>query len=67
MAEQQTDQEDTVATTKDKTYKVGDAIVVKPAGVVIRPDGSSHIVIRGLFYLDQPGKFLVEGTEVTVQ
>lgn len=54
-------------TEKQKTYKVGDAIVVKPAGVVIRPDGSSHIVVRGVFYLDQPGKFLVEGTEVTVK
>lgn len=56
-----------MAETEKKTYKVGDAIAVKPAGIVIRPDGSSHIVIRGTFYLDQVGKFLVDGTEVTVK
>ena len=49
------------------TYKVGDAIDVRPSGVVIRPDGSAHIVIRGKFYLDQVGKFLVDGEEVTVK
>lgn len=54
-------------TEKKTTYKVGDTITVKPAGVVTRPDGSTHIVIRGAFYLDQPGKFLVDGTEVTVK
>lgn len=52
---------------KTTTYKVGDTISVKPAGIVLRPDGSTHIVIRGTFYLDQPGKFLVDGTEVTVK
>lgn len=56
-----------MAETEKKTYKVGDTITVKPAGIVIRPDGSSHIVIRGTFYLDQVGKFLVDGTEVTVK
>lgn len=50
-----------------KTYKVGDAINVRPAGIITRPDGTTHIVIRGTFYLDQPGKFLVDGTEVTVK
>ena len=54
-------------TEKQKTYKVGDTITVKPAGIVTRPDGTTHIVIRGTFYLDQPGKFLVDGTEVTVK
>lgn len=56
-----------MAETAKKTYSVGDEITVKPAGVVIRPDGSCHVVIRGTFYLDQPGKFLVDGTEVTVK
>lgn len=54
-------------TEKTKSYKVGDLIAVKPAAVVIRPDGSSHIVIRGGFYLDQVGKFLIDGEEVTVK
>ncbi|QVT80433.1 hypothetical protein ENKNEFLB_02828 [Nocardioides aquaticus] len=54
-------------TEKKTTYKVGDTMAVKPAGIVIRPDGSTHIVIRGTFYLDQPGKFLVDGTEVMVK
>lgn len=54
-------------TEKQKTYKVGDKIEVKPAGVVTRPDGSTHVVILGTFYLDQPGKFLVDGTEVVVK
>lgn len=54
-------------TEKKTTYKVGDTIAVKPAGIVTRPDGTTHIVIRGTFYLDQPGKFLVDGTEVTVK
>lgn len=53
--------------TTPKTHKVGDVITVKPGGVVTRPDGSTHIVIRGTFYLDQPGKFLVGDTEYTVQ
>lgn len=52
---------------KKKTYKVGDALDVRPAGIVTRPDGSTHIVVRGTFYLDQPGKFLIDGTEVTVK
>lgn len=50
-----------------KSYKVGEAITVKPGGVVSRPDGSSHIVVRGTFYLDQPGTFIVDGTEVTAK
>lgn len=54
-------------TEKQKTYKVGDTITVKPAGIVTRPDGTTHIVIRGTFYLDQPGTFLVDGTEVVVK
>lgn len=53
--------------TSDKVYRVGDSIDVRPAGVVTRPDGSSHIVIRGVFYLDQVGTFLVDGAEVTVK
>lgn len=61
MAEQQQD-----TTSKPKTYRVGDRIEVKPAGVVIRPDGSSHIVIRGAFYLDQAGTFTVDGKPVKV-
>lgn len=50
-----------------QTYKVGDTIAVRPAGIVTSPDGASHIVIRGKFVLDRPGSFLVDGTEVTVQ
>lgn len=49
-----------------KTYRLGDQIEVRPAAVVTRPDGSSHIVIRGGFYLDQVGTFLVDGEAVTV-
>lgn len=48
-------------------HKVGDLIMVKPAGVVTRPDGTTHIVIRGGFYLDQVGTFLIDGTKVTVE
>lgn len=59
-------------TTTDKpaektTYKVGEAIKVRPSGIVTRPDGSSHVVVRGLFYLDQPGTFDVDGTQVTAK
>lgn len=50
-----------------KTYQVGDIIKVKSGGVVIRPDNTSHVVIRGAFYLDQPGTFLVDGEKVTVR
>lgn len=59
---------DTDRPTEKKTaHKVGEAIAVRPAGIVTRPDGSSHIVVRGVFYLDQPGTFIVDGTEVTAQ
>lgn len=54
-------------TSEKKTYRVGDAITVRPSGIVTRPDGTTHIVIRGTFYLDQPGKFLVDGNEVNVK
>lgn len=50
-----------------KTHKVGDVIQVKPGGVVSLPNGNSHIVIRGSFYLDQPGTFVVDGETVTVK
>lgn len=63
MAEQKRDHQ---GESKQRTYRVGDVIKVKPAGIVIRPDGSTHVVIRGAYYLDQVGTFLVEGTEVTV-
>lgn len=52
--------------TKTETHKVGDLIKVKPGGVVIRPDNSSHVVIRGGFYLDQVGTFLIDGKAVKV-
>lgn len=50
-----------------KTYQVGDIVKVKPGGIVTRPDNTVHVVIKGAFYLDQPGKFLIDGTEVTVR
>lgn len=50
-----------------KTYQVGDIIKVKSGGIVIRPDNTTHVVIRGAFYLDQPGTFLVDGEKVTVR
>ncbi len=53
--------------TQAKTHAVGDTVKVRPSGVVIRPDGSSHVVIRGTFYLDQVGTFLVDGNEVKVK
>ncbi len=60
------DEQQTTA-KKAKTYKVGDRITVRPSGIVTRPDGSTHIVIKGTFYLDQAGTFLVDGDEVTVK
>lgn len=54
-------------TTEKKTYRVGEAVTVRPSGIVTRPDGTTHIVVRGIFYLDQPGTFDVDGTEVTVK
>ncbi|WP_300399888.1 hypothetical protein [Nocardioides sp.] len=53
--------------TGKANHKLGDVIAVKPAGVVTRPDGTTHIVIRGAFYLDQVGTFIVDGTKVTVE
>lgn len=49
------------------THQVGDLIEVKPAAVVTGPDGTSHIVIRGGFYLDQVGTFIIDGDKVTVE
>lgn len=48
-------------------HKVGDLLKVKPAAVVTRPDGTSHVVIRGGFYLDQAGTFIIDGDKVTVE
>ncbi|WP_323792417.1 hypothetical protein [Nocardioides sp.] len=48
-------------------HRVGDLITVKPAGVVTGPDGTTHVVIRGAFYLDQVGTFIVDGTKVVVE
>lgn len=52
---------------KTMARKVGDLIQVKPAGVVTRPDGTSHVVVKGGFYLDQVGTFVVDGTKVVVK
>lgn len=52
---------------KALTYTVGDIVKVKPGGIVTRPDGTTHIVIKGAFYLDQTGTFDVDGKAVTVR
>ena len=51
----------------ERGYEVGDAVKVKPGGVVITPDNTSHVVVGGRFYLDRAGTFLVEGKTVTVR
>lgn len=44
--------------------KVGD--IVK-AEKVTRPDGTEHVVTDGLYVLDAPGTFLIDGAEVVVK
>ena len=51
----------------ETAYTVGDIVTVRPGGVVIGPDNVSRIVIKGAFYLDRPGVFLVDGKTVTVR
>ena len=58
---------ETTTAQEPKTYEVGDIVKVKPGGVVIGPDNVSRIVIKGAFYLDRPGVFLVDGKTVTVR
>lgn len=52
---------------KAPTYTVGDIVKVKPGGIVTGPDGTTHIVIKGAYYLDQVGTFDVDGKAVTVR
>lgn len=50
----------------DKTHKVGD--VLKGVETVTRPDGATQVTVTGgLYVLDVPGVYLVNGSEVTVK
>ncbi|MCM0618772.1 hypothetical protein [Nocardioides bruguierae] len=46
--------------------RVGDHVQLKPGGIVIRPGGVTHILVRGGFVLDEPGTFTIDGEPVEV-
>lgn len=50
-----------------KTKHVGDIVDVSVGGEVTRPDGRTHLVRGGRYYLDEPGTFVVDGNEVEVK
>lgn len=51
---------------KAKANTVGALIEVAEGATVIRPDGVASIVTGGLYVLDVPGTFVVDGIKVSV-
>ncbi|GAA4698292.1 hypothetical protein [Nocardioides nanhaiensis] len=47
--------------------KVGDVVDVKDGALVVRPDDTSFNVHGTQYVYDAPGKFVVDGDEVTVK
>jgi hypothetical protein len=52
---------------KKSTAKVGETVEVKEGASVTRPDGSERAVTGGLYVLDEPGTFVVDGDEFQVK
>ncbi|GAA5153836.1 hypothetical protein GCM10023340_36450 [Nocardioides marinquilinus] len=52
---------------KPTKHAVGDAVLVKEGGTVVRPDGTEHVVSGGTYVLDIVGTYVVEGSEVTAR
>lgn len=46
---------------KSESVAVGDFVKAKS---VTRPDGAQHTVTGGSYFIDVPGKYLIDGKEV---
>ena len=56
-----------MAESKSKSHKVGETVEVKEGGTVTRPNGEQATVSGGLYVLDVPGTFEIDGEEVTAK